>query len=70
MSFLLPGHMVLTATCAHACIVLMQEAERLVFSHKRASSTVSNDIQGFKVRMPALQLVGRGSGRAVLVHRM
>ncbi|KAG2432585.1 hypothetical protein HXX76_008929 [Chlamydomonas incerta] len=26
-----------------------EEAERLVFSHKRASSTVSNDIQGFKV---------------------
>ncbi|PNH05145.1 30S ribosomal protein S1 A [Tetrabaena socialis] len=26
-----------------------EEAERLVFSHKRASSTVSNDVQGFKV---------------------
>jgi hypothetical protein len=42
------------ARCYVAPLLSWQEAERLVFSHKRASSSVSNDVQGFKVRLPAL----------------
>jgi hypothetical protein len=62
-------------TPLRTCVLYyLQEAERLVFSHKRASSMVTNDVQGFKVGSmanvtPAGMHACSRLGRSLLVPR-